>query len=63
MPEPKTNLNSDTQESPIELPTKETVTLQNENEQSELTNTPVANDPTNSIPDETLKRIRRPQHT
>ena len=32
MPEPKTNVNADTQEIPIELPHKETVTLQNENE-------------------------------
>ena len=59
MPEPKTNVNSDTQEIPIELPHKETVTLQNENEKSRFTNSPLANDPTNSIANERPKRICR----
>ena len=57
MPEPKTNLNSATQGNLIELLPKETVTLQNENEQSEFTNTLVTNDSTNTVPNERLKRI------
>ena len=38
VPKPKTNLNSDIQESPIDLTLKETATLQTENEQLKYTN-------------------------
>ena len=38
VPKPKTNLNSDIQESPIDLTLKETATLQTENEQLNYTN-------------------------
>ena len=45
--EPKTNLNSGTQESPIELLCKDIFTLQNKNEQSGFTSTLITNGSTN----------------
>ena len=44
--EPKTNLNSGIQESPIDLTSKETVTLQTENEQLKYANSPATNNTT-----------------
>ena len=60
VPKPKTNLNSDIQESSIDLTLKETATLQTENEQLKYTNSPITNNTTASVPDEGPKRIRRP---
>ena len=59
MPEPKTHLHSDTQKILIDLTPTVSVTLQNENEPSEFTNTPLVNDPTYSIPNERPKCICR----
>ena len=63
MPELKINLNRATEGNPTELLPKETGTLQNENKQLEFRNTPVTNDPANSIPNERPKRIFQSQHT
>ena len=60
MPESKTNLSSDLQESPVDLTSKERVTLQTENEQLKYKNYSVTNNTTDSIPNERLTRIRRP---
>ena len=59
MPEPKAHLHSDTQKILIDLTPTVSVTLQNENEPSEFTNTPLVNDPTYSIPNERPKCICR----
>ena len=60
VPEPKTNLNSGIQESPIDLTPKEAATLQTENQQSKYTNSPLTNNTTDSIPNKRPKRTRRP---
>ena len=44
--EPKTNLNSNIQENPIDFIPKETATLQTENEQLKYTNSPITNNTT-----------------
>ena len=60
MPKRKTNLNSDIQESPIDLTHKETATLQPENEQSKYTNSPITNNATAPVPNERPNHIFRP---
>ena len=54
---PKTNLNSDIQESPNELTPKETATLQTENEQLKYTDFLITYNTTASIPNERPKHI------
>ena len=56
---PKTNLNSDIQESPIDLTPKETATLQTEDEQLKYKNSPITNNTTASVPNKRPKHIRR----
>ena len=60
VPKPKTNLNSDIYESPIDLTPKETATLQTENKQLKHTNTQITNNTTASVPNERPKCLHRP---
>ena len=60
VPKPKANLNSDIQESPIDLTPRETATLQPKNEQLKYTNSPITNDTTASVPNKRPNCIRRP---
>ena len=69
MPKPKTDLNSDIQESRVDLTPKETATLQTANEQLKYTNSPITNNTTVSIPNERLNSfmteadiIQKPVH-
>ena len=58
VPKPKTSLNSDIHESPIDLTPKETATLQTKNEQLKHTNPPITNNTTASFPNKRPKRVR-----
>ena len=69
MPKPKTDLNSDIQESRVDLTPKETAILQTANEQLKYTNSPITNNTTVSIQNERLNSfmteadiIQKPVH-